>query len=163
MNDKSRIKGELIAALDEGRAAARAFVATLPPDLPVHDNSDWTVRDLIIHLTTLEADMITAIQCARDGAAFSVDLRGQADAPALYELRRRDQAHRSWEELLLEWERKRRQLREAALAFPVEEIGTPFSNPFFVEYNLIGAIGACGAHEDQHLAEMRAALHRCDA
>ena len=160
MNDIPRVKRELIAALDDERAAARAYVETAPPDLPVHDSSDWTVRDLIIHLTALESDMITAMQSARDGAAFSVDLRGQVDAPALYELRRRDQAHLSWDDLLREWQRTRDQLRAVVLAFPVERIGKPFSNPFFVEYDLIGAVRACGAHEGQHLAEMRAALEK---
>lgn len=158
MNDIPRVKRELIAALDNGRAAARAFVETLPPDLPVHNNSDWTARDLIIHLTALEADMISAIKSATAGRSFSVDLRGQADAPALYELRRRDQARHSWEELLRQWERTRDELRGAVLVFPVERIKTPFSNPFFVDYDLTGAVRACGAHEDQHLAEMRAAL-----
>lgn len=158
MNDIPRVKRELIAALDNGRAAARAFVETLPPDLPVHNNSDWTARDLIIHLTALEADMISAMQSATAGRSFSVDLREQADPPALYELRRRDQARHSWEELLRQWERTRDELRGAVLAFPVERIKTPFSNPFFVEYDLTGAVRACGAHEGQHLAEMRAAL-----
>ncbi len=158
MNDIPRVKRELIAALDNGRAAARAFVETLPPDLPVHNNSDWTARDLIIHLTALEADMISAMQSATAGGSFSVDLREQADPPALYELRRRDQARHSWEELLRQWERTRDELRGAVLAFPVERIKTPFSNPFFVDYDLTGAVRACGAHEDQHLAEMRAAL-----
>ena len=160
MNDFPREKRELIAALDEGRAAAHAFVGTLPPDLPVHDDSDWTARDLIIHLTALEADMITAMQCAKDEEPFSVDLRGQADAPALYELRRRDRARHSWDDLLRDWQRTREQLRGVVLAFPVEQMGTPFSNPFFVDYNLIGAIRACGEHESQHLAEMRAALEK---
>lgn len=160
MDDFPHIKQELIAALDDGRAAAYAFAQTLPPDLPVHENSDWTARDLIIHLTALEADMITAMQCAKDGEPFSVDLCGQVDPPALYELRRRDQAHRSWDDLLREWERTRQQLRGVVMAFPVERIGTAFSNPFFVEYDLIGAVRACGAHERQHLAEMRAALVR---
>ncbi|MYE27107.1 MAG: DinB family protein [Chloroflexi bacterium] len=160
MNDIPRVKRNLIAALDDGRAAARAFVESLSPDLPVHDDSDWTARDLIIHLMALEADMIAAMQSAIDGEAFSVDLRGEVDAPALYELRRRDRAHLSWDELLLEWERTRHQLRGVVLAFPVERMGTPFSNPFFVDYDLIGAVRACGAHEREHLAEMRAALVR---
>lgn len=160
MNDIPRVKRDLIAALNDGRAAARAFVQSLPPDLPAYANSDWTVRDLIIHLTALEADMITAMQSAKNGEAFSVDLRGQADAPALYELRRRDQAHHSWDDLLREWQRTRDKLRGAVIAFPGEWIGTPFSNPFFVDYDLIGAVHACGAHEREHLAEMRAALVR---
>ena len=158
MNDFPRVKRELIAALDDGRAAARAFVELLPPDLAVHANSEWTVRDLIIHLTALEGDMISAMQSAIDGESFSVDLRGQEDAPALYDLRRRDWARHSWDDLLLEWERTRHQLRGVVLAFPVKRIETPFSNPFFVDYDLIGAVRACGAHERQHLAEMRAAL-----
>lgn len=158
MNDFPRVKRELIAALDQGRTAALALVETLPPDLPVHEGSDWTARDLIIHLTALEADMITAMQHAIAGEAFSVDLRGQKDAPALYELRRRERADCSWQDLLVEWARVRDQLRGQVLAFPVDRIQWPFSTPFFVDYDLPGAVGACGAHERHHLAEMRAAL-----
>ena len=158
MNDFPRFKEKLIAALDEGRAAARAYVETLPPELPVHADSDWTARDLIIHLTALEADMITAMQRANAGEAFAVDLRGQEDPPALYELRRRDRANQSWDDLLREWERVRDQLRGVILAFPIDRMQTPFNTPFFVDYDLRGAVGACGAHERHHLAEMRAAM-----
>lgn len=163
VNVFTRVKQELIAVLDQSRAVARAFVETLPPDLPVHADSDWTARDIIIHLTALEADMITAMKRAIAGADFAVDLRGQADAPALYELRRRDRRDCSWDELLAEWARVRDQLRGVVLAFPVERMQAPFSTPFFVDYDLAGAVGACGAHERQHLAEMRAALARRSA
>ena len=158
MNDFTPVKRELIAALDAGRAAARAIIETLPPDLPVHADSDWTARDLIIHLTALEADSITAMQRAIEGGAFQVDLRGQKDAPALYELRRRDHADRNWDDLLREWARIRDQLRGLVLAFPLERIQTRFSTPFFVDYDLVGAVGACIDHERRHLAEMREAL-----
>ena len=162
MDDFPRYKRELISGLDERRAETRAFVDRLPPDLPVHDSSDWTVRDLIIHLTALEADMIVAMQNAMEDEDFSVDLRGRSTAPELYELRRTDKVDRSWEELLLEWERVRDQLRGMVLAFPVEKMQTAFSTPFFQDYDLMGAVGACGAHERAHLAEMRAAAERRD-
>lgn len=126
----------------------------------MHEGSDWTARDLIIHLTALEADMITAMRRAIAGEAFSVDLRGQEDASALYELRRRERADCSWHDLLREWARVRGQLRGQVLAFPVDRIQSSFSTPFFVDYDLPGAVGACGAHERHHLAEMRAALER---
>ena len=162
MNDFPRFKRELITGLDERRAETRAFVDTLPPDLPVHDSSDWTVRDLIIHLTALEADMVVAMQRALEDQAFSVDLREQPTVPDLYELRRRDRANRSWDELLAEWERVRDQLRGMVLAFPVDKIQTAFSTPFFQDYDLMGALGACGAHERAHLSEMRAAASARD-
>ena len=76
MNNLPQIKRDLIASMDQRRAETRAFVETLPPELPVHKDSDWTVRDLIIHLTALEADMISALHSAIEGKAFSVDLRG---------------------------------------------------------------------------------------
>lgn len=158
MNDFPRVKGELIAALDEGRAVARAFAERLPPDLPVHAGSDWTARDLIIHLTALEADTITAMQRAIEAEPFTVNLRGQEDAPALYELRRRERANQSWGDLLREWGRVRDQLRGMVLAFPADRLQRTFSTPFFVDYDLPGLVSACGAHERHHLAEMRAAL-----
>lgn len=158
MTDFPSVKRGLIAALDDGRAAARAFVEKLPPDLPVHADSDWTARDLIIHLTALETDMVAAMRTASEGAAFAVDLRGQQDASALYELRRRDYAKHSWDDLLREWARVRDQLRGMILAFPPDRMAAPFSTPFFVDYDLLGAVGACGAHEREHLRQMRAAL-----
>ena len=158
MINVARVKRDLVAHLDERRSTARAFVETLSPTLRVHADSDWTVRDLIIHLTAIEADMIRALHCAIARQSFSVDLRGQPSVPQLYELRRLDRADASWQDLLTEWERVRDRLRGVVLAFPVALMETPFSNPFFQDHSLIDAIRACGAHEALHLAEMRAAI-----
>ncbi|MCY4020391.1 MAG: maleylpyruvate isomerase N-terminal domain-containing protein [Chloroflexi bacterium] len=157
MSSLPRIKADLIANLDQGRAQALALVERLPPDLPVHASSDWTVRDLIIHLTALETDMVAALQHAMDEKPFSVDLRGCGTVNELYELRREERAGENWQQLLAEWERVRDQLRGLVIAFPIDKTEITFSNPFFLDYNLVGAIHACRAHERLHLAEMRAA------
>ncbi len=151
MNNLPQVKRDLIAGLDARRSQARAFVEKLPPDLPVHADSDWTIRDLIIHLTAIEADMIKALHCAIDGTDFQVDLLGQPSVPDLYELRRTDRAGVSWHDLLTEWDHVRDQLRGVILAFPLALIEKQFSNPFFQDYNLI---------EARHLAEMRSAAER---
>ncbi|MCY4071091.1 MAG: maleylpyruvate isomerase N-terminal domain-containing protein [Chloroflexi bacterium] len=157
MNNLPRIKADLIATLDQGRAKSRALVERLPPDLPVHAGSGWTVSDLIIHLTALESDMVAALQHAMDEKPFSVDLRGRGTVNELYELRRAERAGESWQQLLAEWQRARDQLRALVIAFPIDKTEIAFSNPFFLDYNLVGAIHACSAHERLHLAEMRAA------
>ncbi len=158
VNAASRIKRDLIAGLDERRAEARSFVESLPPLLRVHAESGWTARDLVIHMTAIEKDMIRAMQSAIDGKAFSVGLRGQATVVELYELRRRESAAESWEALLAEWERARNQLRGLILAFPAALMQKRFSTPFFQDYNLAEAVQACCAHEGLHIGEMRAAL-----
>ena len=160
MNETAKVKRDLIAGLDQGRTPSRAFVETLAPTLPVHAGSDWTLRDLIIHLTALEADMITALRCAIQSADFAVDLRGQASVPDLYELRRRDQTQTSWQALLTEWDRIRDRLRGVVLAFPADMMQIRFSTPFFEDYNLAEAVYACATHEGLHLAEVRAAVRR---
>lgn len=160
MNNLPQIKRDLIAGLDRRRAEARAFVESLPPTLTIYADSDWTLRDLIIHLTALEADMIQALHNASEGRAFSVDLRGQATVEALYELRRRERAQDSWRQLLDDWQRVRQQLRGLVLAFPADHMETPFSTPFFQDCNLFEAVQACNTHESGHLAEIRAAAQR---
>ena len=67
MNNLPRIKRDLIAGLDRRRAQARAQVEALPPTMKVYQNSDWTLRDITIHLTALEADMIQALHKAVEG------------------------------------------------------------------------------------------------
>jgi len=160
MNNLPQIKRDLIAGLDQRRAEARAQVLALPPELRVYQDSDWTVRDLIIHLTALEADMLLAMRAAIEGAAFQVDLRDQATVADLYELRRRERARDSWQQLLEEWQRVRQRLRGLVLAFPADRMETPFSTPFFQDCNLFQAVQACNRHETAHLAEMRAAAQR---
>ena len=160
MDSFSPVKAELIAALDRQRAEARAYAAGLPPSLVVHEDSGWTVRDLIVHLSAIEGDMIQALQNAITGESFEVDLRGQASPSDLYELRRRDAAGTSWSAILDDWMRIRDQLRGLVLAFPAEKMDLQFSNPFFQPYNLLGAVRACAAHERLHIGEMRAAADR---
>ncbi len=162
MNNLPQIKRDLIAGMDQRRAGARAQVESLPPDLLVYNNSDWTLRDLVIHLTALEADMIQTMQRAIEGADFAVDLRGQATVAGLYELRRRERAHLTWRQALDDWQRVRKQLRGVVLAFPADRMETPFSTPFFQDCNLFEAVQACNTHESGHLAEIRAAAQRDD-
>ena len=160
MNNIAQIKRDLIAGLDRRRTEARALVESLPPELKIYDDSDWRLRDLIIHLTALEADMIQALQKAMEGAAFQVDLRGQATVSELYELRRRERSGESWQQLLDEWQRVRQRLRGLVLAYPADRMETRFSTPFFQESNLFEAVQACNTHESAHLAEIRAAAGR---
>lgn len=160
MNNLPQIKRSLIAGLDERRAEAQALVESLPPDLQVYPDSEWTVRDFMIHLTALEADMIRAMHCAIAGDEFRVDLRDQTSVQDLYELRRSERAHHSWQQLLEEWQRVRQQLRGVVLAFPSERMETRFNTPFFQDCNLFEVVQTCNAHESGHLAEMRAAAER---
>lgn len=160
MNNLPQIKRDLIAGLDQRRAEARAQVESLPSDLKIYQDSDWTIRDLVIHLTALETDMIQALHKAIEGAAFQVDLRGQATVADLYELRRRERAHHSWQQVLDDWRRVRQRLRGLVLAFPADRMETPFSTPFFQDCNLFEAVQACNRHETAHLAEIRAAAQR---
>lgn len=160
MNNLPQIKRDLIAGMDQRRAEARLLVERLPPELQVYPDSDWTVRDLVIHLTALEADMIQAMHNAIEFSDFQVDLRDQATVADLYELRRRERARHSWRQVLEDWRRVRQQLRGLVLAFPANRMERPFSTPFFEDYNLFEAVQACNRHESVHLAEMRAAAQR---
>ena len=160
MNGLPPIKAEMIAALDQQRATSSAFVKNLPADQIIYGESGWTVKDIIIHLSALEADTITALHCAIAGEPFAVDLRGQDSVNDLYELRRREGAGRSWEQILDNWSRIRDRLRGIAIAFPADKLDLVFSTPFFQDYNLLGAIRACGAHERQHIKDIRAAHER---
>ena len=160
MSNLAQIKRDLVAGLDRRRAEARALVESLPPDLKIYVDSDWRLRDLIIHLTALEADMIQALQKAIAGVAFQVDLRGRATVAALYELRRQERAGESWQQVLDEWQRVRKQLRGLVLVFPADRMETRFSTPFFQDFNLFEAVQACNTHESGHLAEIRAAAQR---
>lgn len=162
MDGFSPIKAELIAGLDRQRASSIAFVKDLPSDLIVYAESGWTVKDLVIHLSALEADMIIALHQAIGGERFDVELRGQASVNDLYELRRRERADSSWESILDDWSRIRDQLRGLIMAFPAEKMDLAFSNPFFEDYNLLQAVHACGAHERLHIREIRAATEQDD-
>lgn len=158
MNGFPPIKAELIAALDQQRATSSAYSVDLPSDLIVYVDSGWTVKDIFVHLSALEADMITALHCAIAGQPFAVDLRGQASVTDLYELRRREVAGSPWEDILDDWSRIRDQLRGIVIAFPADKLDLVFSTPFFQDYNLLGAIRACGAHERLHINDIRAAV-----
>ena len=158
MNGFPPVKAELIAALDQQRATSSAFSKGLSADLIVYVDSGWTVKDIFVHLSALEADMITALHCAIAGAPFAVDRRGQASVTDLYELRRREAADSPWEDILDDWSRIRDQLRGIVIAFPADKLDLVFSTPFFQDYNLLQAIRACGAHERLHINDIRAAV-----
>ena len=159
MNTIPTIKANLIAGLDERRASASAFVESLSSDLKVHDDSDWTAKDLITHLTAFEDDMVEAIQTFLDGKSYRLDIRGANSIDDFNEIRRQEQASISWEQALQEWETVRDQLRGVILAFPESKLETPFSTPFLQKYALIQAVKGCGVHEKIHITEIKSAMN----
>jgi hypothetical protein len=160
MNTLPIIKADLIAGLDERRAKAKAFVDTVSSDLRVHDDSDWTAKDLITHLTAFEEDMVEAIQTFMDGKKYRLDIRGQTSIDGFNELRRQEHATITWEQALHEWETARNQLRGVILAFPIDQLEIPFSTPFLQKYTLLQAIKGCGGHEKLHINEIKLASNR---
>ena len=157
MNTIPTIKSSLIAGMDERRARAENLIRQVSPDLQVHENSDWTAKDLILHLTAVEDDMIDAIQTFLNGEKYRLDLRGQTTIDGFNELRRHELAHTSWEQALQEWQDVRDQLRGIVIAFPESKLDIPFSTPFLTKYNFLQAVKACGLHEKQHLNEIKLA------
>jgi len=159
MNTLPTIKADLIKGLDERRAKASAFVETVSPDLHVHDDTDWSAKDLITHLTAFEEDMIEAIQTFMDGGTYRLDIRGESSIDGFNEIRRQEQASITWEQALQQWETVRDQLRGVIIAFPENQLDTPFSTPFIMKYNLLQAVKGCGVHEKIHINEIKSALN----
>jgi hypothetical protein len=151
------IKPDLIAGLDDRRAKAKVFVDTVSFDLKVHDDSDWTAKDLITHLTAFEADMVEAIQAFMVGKKYRLDFRGQTSIDGFNEVRRQEQAGIPWEQALQEWQTVRDQLRDVIIAFPENDLNTPFTTPFMQKYDLLQAVKGCGGHEKMHVNEIKSA------
>lgn len=155
MNVTPQFKVDLISGLDERRAKAFALAMDVSPDLVVHDNSTWTAKDLITHLTAFEEDMVDAIQTFLDGDTYRLDFHGQTDIDGFNEFRRQQRIHKTWEEALTEWQHTRDQLRGVIMAFPENKLDVPFSTPFLQKYTLMQAIKGCGIHEKLHMGEIR--------
>lgn len=159
MNTLSDAKASLIAGMDERRARAEAIVDRVDPDMRVHgDTSDWTAKDLIVHLTLFEADMVRAIQSFIDGEKFRLDFRGATDVNGFNEIRRLEHIDDDWEQVKDNWSDTRDRLRAMILAFPADEFETPFSTPFLQKFNVMQAVKGCGVHEKEHIGQISVAL-----
>lgn len=155
MNTTSQFKATLIRGMDERRSQAYALVTQVSPDLCVHEESGWTAKDLITHLTMVEEDMVDAIQTFTSGKKYRLDFLGQTDIDEFNAVRRTQRANKSWDEALTEWQYARDQLRGVVMAFPEDQYDVPFSTPFFQKYTLMQAIKGCGSHEKTHIGEIR--------
>ena len=155
MNVTPQFKVDLIAGLDDRRAQAYQLVMQVSPDLRVHENSTWTVKDLITHLTAFEADMVDAIQTFMDGETYQLDFHGQTDIDGFNDYRRQQVAHKTWDDALQDWQYIRDQLRGVIMAFPEDKLDVPFRTPFLQKYTLMQAVKGCGAHEKLHMSEIR--------
>lgn len=158
MNTLPQFKADLIAGMDKRRETAQALVYTVDSELHVHDNSDWTAKDLITHLTALEEDMIVAIQAFLDGEKYRLDLHGATSIDEFNENRRMAHADKTWEQALDDWQTARDQLRGIVIAFPESKLDMEFSTPFLQKYTLMQAVKACGLHEKMHISEIKIAL-----
>jgi len=159
MTTLTQYKADLISGMDERRKSAMDIVSGVSPELRVHgDQSEWTVKDLITHLTAFEEDMVEAIQAFMDGEKYRLDLHGKTNIDDFNEMRRVDRADKTWEQALEEWQSARDQLRGVIIAFPTDQLETPFTTPFMQKYTLMQAVKGCGIHEKMHLTEITTAL-----
>ncbi|GEM_PF-2000886 len=158
MNTLPQFKSDLIAGMDIRRESAQSLVEAVNPDLNVHDNSEWTAKDLIAHLTAFEEDMVDAIQAFMEDEKYRLDLRGVTNIDDFNEMRRLERADKTWEQVIKEWKSARDQLRGLIIAFPTDQLDIPFTTPFMQKYTLMQAIKGCGIHEKMHITEIKKAL-----
>jgi hypothetical protein len=110
-------KKRLLALLTETHSTTRATLEGIDPELRVHADTDWRVRDIIGHLATWDRQVAKSLRAFRAGKEYAIlDL----DEDIFNEQAVLEQQKLTVHQVFAEWEQAHEELREAVQETPLE-------------------------------------------
>jgi hypothetical protein len=149
-------KQKLIARLDNTRQLTLAVLEGINPDLIVHADSGWRVKDLIAHLTAWEGESLRSLLAYEHGGEYV--LTGYAsdhDYNARIFQRNVDLDYGLLHDL---WMAGRDSFKTAIRQLPPEKFTGRFLFPWGARASIVMLVRDMTVHEKEHAAEIRRAL-----
>lgn len=136
----------LIQQLDTTRTETETVLQSLDPSTVIY--TDWTIKDIIGHLTAWEQATITSLQAHAEGGESCLPPNlSENDYNHLNVARRK---HFSLEKILQEWADTREWLKQALEELPAPQLEKPMLYPWGERGSVANLIQEMIDHEIEH-------------
>ena len=149
-------RDEVVAALKDSRAQMEAALAGLSAAQMVDPGvvGDWSVKDLLSHLTVWEAEMVTALARSRQGKTPALSGWTEAEVDALNAKWYKENKNRPLDPVLADFHGVRKQTLRQVEALSDKELAAPaawLKNRALFEF----IKGDSFEHEAEHMAQIK--------
>ena len=150
--------GDLLEKLIETRSATRALLENVDPEMRVYTDPEWRIRDILGHIATWDRQVAKSLRAFRAGTEFFIpDI--EEDESDYNEQAVLEQRTFSTQQIFVEWEQARDDLRETIHEIPSDQFPGDLLYPWGDERGSIAQlIGIMIDHDDEHRDEIVKAL-----
>ncbi|MBZ0310779.1 MAG: DinB family protein [Anaerolineae bacterium] len=123
MSDKS----QLFAHLDQTRAETESVFASIDSNTLIYADGEWTLKDIIGHLSAWEQAAVTCLQAHAEGGEARLPVQMSDDEYNHLNVARRKNF--SIEKILLEWQETREWLKQVIEEMPDDQFMSEMTYP----------------------------------
>jgi hypothetical protein len=147
-------KQALLERIDDVRNRVLNLVEGLDPELVIHPDSGWCLRDVLAHVTAWQREAVEA------GRAH---IAGGPELPVRYIPRFNQDAYEesrqlSTEEIFAAWREVYDDLKDVVRSAPTDRWNVEFVNSWGARGTLAELVRSILSHDAEHVAEIRRAL-----
>ena len=142
-------KNEILKEMDRVRAETEAALQALDPDTLIYEEGEWTIKDIIGHLTTWEEEAIAAMQAYLKNSTYVMDLKKSSED----EFNARQVARRknfSNERIWADWRDNRAWFRDLVNQLDIGKIKGQMTAPWGSHTTFIAFMEDMLKHEMDH-------------
>ena len=149
---------DLLEKLIENRSATRALLEDVDPEMRVYTDPEWRIREILGHIATWDRQVAKSLRAFRAGSDYFIpDI--EEDESDFNEQAVLEQRTFSTQQIFMEWEQARDDLREAVREIPSGQFPGDLLYPWGGERGSIAKlIDYMIDHEDEHRDEIEKAI-----
>ena len=151
-------KNRLLILLMDAQTATRAIVAGIDPEMPVHLDSGWRVRDILGHIATWDREATKSLRAYCAGTEYTTPDLDETEQ-GFNQRKVQELQALSTLELIEEWELERQDFKQAVEETPLEKFPGDLLYPWGSEHGSISKlVEYMVEHDVEHRDEILRAL-----
>jgi len=150
--------GDLLGKLIETRSATRALLEDVDPEMRVYTDPEWRIRDILGHIATWDRQVAKSLRAFIGRTEYFIP-GIEEDESDYNEQAVLEQRTFSTQQIMVEWEQARDDLREAIREIPSDQFPGDLLYPWGGERGSIAKlIDFIIDHENEHRDEIERAI-----
>jgi len=149
-------KKRLLDLLADEHSILRATLSGIDPELRVHADTGWRIRDIVGHIATWDREVVKSIRAFRSGTEYSIP---DLDEDVFNQRAVLEQQELTAEQVFAEWEQAREEFKAAVQEMPPDQFSGDLLYPWGDEHGSIAhLVEYMAKHDAGHRDEIVKAI-----